>query len=92
MAWVEGHATWRSPATQRSVLAIVLAAFTCAHHPQPTVAFRTQYQVHYTNIRETPPPGTKSNADSTGKAVLWWKTLPEEVRQQWVRCLGTRLW
>jgi integrase len=26
-AWVEGHATWRSPATQRSVLAIVLAAF-----------------------------------------------------------------
>ena len=25
--WVESHATWQSPATQRSVLAIVLAAF-----------------------------------------------------------------
>ena len=26
-SWVESHATWRSPATQRSVLAVVLAAF-----------------------------------------------------------------
>ena len=25
--WMEGHTTWRSPATQRSVLAVVLAAF-----------------------------------------------------------------
>jgi integrase len=25
--WMEGHTTWRSPATQRSVIAVVLAAF-----------------------------------------------------------------
>ena len=36
-----------------------------AHHPEPTVAFRTQYQVHYQNVGEPAPPGTKSNEDST---------------------------
>lgn len=35
--WLESHATWRSPATKRSVIAVVLAAFNRAEEmPQPT--------------------------------------------------------
>ena len=60
-----------------------------AHNPQPTVAFRTQYQVHYWNIGEPAPPGTKSNAESTGQAVAWWNALPEAVRNDWTRYFGT---
>jgi hypothetical protein len=64
----------------------------CAHNPQPTVSFRTQYQVHYQRMGEPAPPGTKSNAESTGKAIAWWKALPESHRQLWIRYFGTRLW
>jgi hypothetical protein len=31
----------------------------CAHHPQPTVAFRTQYQLHYAALGEPAPPGDR---------------------------------
>jgi hypothetical protein len=62
-----------------------------AHHPQPTVAFRTQYQVHYQNIGEPAPPGTKTNQDSTGRAFGWWRSLPEEARRDWCSCLGISL-
>jgi hypothetical protein len=56
-----------------------------AHHPEPTVAFRTQYQIHYQAIGETPPPGTKSTADSIGKSDSWWRSLPPDVRNGWAR-------
>jgi hypothetical protein len=72
--------------------AILERRLPCAHNPQPTVAFRTQYQVHYANRGETPPPGSKSNAESTGKAMQWWRELPEPIRDQWRRRLGSRLW
>jgi hypothetical protein len=40
---------------------------------------------------EPPPPGTKTNAESTGKATLWWQSLPDEVRQKWQRYFSTRM-
>lgn len=63
-------------------------AFATAHSSQPTVAFRTQYQVHYQNIGEKAPPGTKSNQDSTGKAKQWWNSLPQDVRSEWSNYLN----
>jgi glycosyltransferase involved in cell wall biosynthesis len=59
-----------------------------AHNSKPTVAFRTQYQVHYGNIGEIAPPGTKSNDESTGRAIAWWNSLPEGVRGEWIRSFG----
>jgi glycosyltransferase involved in cell wall biosynthesis len=54
-----------------------------AHSRNPTVAFRTQYQVHYQNIGEKPPTGAKSNEESTGQAHQWWRSLPQDVRSEW---------
>jgi hypothetical protein len=62
--------------------------FTTAHNPQPTVAFRTQYEAHYRAIGEPPPPGAKSNADSTGVAYRWWQSLSAEDRAAWSRHMG----
>lgn len=59
-----------------------------AHNPEPTVAFRSQYQAHYQVIGEVPPPGAKSNAESTGRAQAWWNSLSPEERQQWSRLMG----
>ena len=67
--------------------AIKSRGFKTAHCSVPTVAFRTQYEVHYRNVGETPPPGTKSNADSTEKAIHWWCSLDEETRCYWERIL-----
>ena len=70
---------------------IVARRIPCAHNPEPTVAFRTQYQVHYSNLGEPAPPGAKSNADSTGKAMMWWNSLPEDVRNEWGRYFASPL-
>jgi len=70
---------------------IVARRIPCAHNPEPTVAFRTQYQVHYSNLGEPAPPGAKSNADSTGIAMMWWNSLPEDVRNEWGRYFGSPL-
>ena len=55
----------------------------CAHNPKPTVAYRTKFQVHYSNLGEPAPPGAKSNAESTGTAMIWWNSLPQHVRNEW---------
>jgi hypothetical protein len=67
---------WRAIQTRR---------YSCAHLPEPTVAFRTQYECHYQGLGEQPPPGTKSNAESTGKAFQWWNSLTAEQREDWER-------
>lgn len=59
-----------------------------AHSPEPTVAFRTQYEIHYQYVGETPPAGAKSNEGSTEKALQWWTTLPPEVQADWQRRMG----
>jgi glycosyltransferase involved in cell wall biosynthesis len=59
-----------------------------AHQNRPTVAFRTQYQVHYQNIGEPAPADVKSNEASTGQAARWWHSLPEDVRNDWSRFLA----
>ena len=61
--------------------------FSRAHLKDPTVAFSTQYKVHYENLSEEPPPHTKSNAESTGKAFQWWGSLSEGERQEWHKYL-----
>ncbi len=61
----------------------------CAHKPEATVAFRTQYDVHYTNIGEQPPEGTKTVDESTGKAYQWWLGLDEKDRDDWIRRITT---
>jgi glycosyltransferase involved in cell wall biosynthesis len=63
--------------------AIVARGMPTAHHPEPTVAFATQYAAHYTDIGEQAPEGSKSNQDSTGRANRWWHSLPEDVRADW---------
>jgi hypothetical protein len=68
--------------------AILSRQLPTAHSPQPTVAFRTQYQAHYRLTGEAAPPGAKSNEASTGKAVSWWNSLQEFVRQDWCNYLG----
>jgi glycosyltransferase involved in cell wall biosynthesis len=67
--------------------ALLAAGLKTAHHPHPTVAYRTPYQVHYRNFGEPAPPGTKSNEETSGKAHRWWHALPEEERQDWTRYL-----
>jgi hypothetical protein len=65
--------------------AILARKLSHAHNRQPTVAFRTQYQVHYQNIGEPAPAGTKANADTTGAADRWWASLPAPEREEWSR-------
>jgi glycosyltransferase involved in cell wall biosynthesis len=60
-----------------------------AHSPRPTVAFRTQYQVHYRIAGETPPPHAKSNAESIDRALGWWRALPEQQRDDWIKYFGS---
>jgi hypothetical protein len=69
--------------------AIVARQIPHAHHTRPSVAFRTRYQAHYANLGEAAPPGSKSNAESTGKAIAWWNALPEDVRHEWIRYFGS---
>jgi len=71
--------------------AIVARGFPRAHCRTPTVAFRTQYQIHYQNAREVPPPGTKTYSTSTGKAESWWLSLPPDTRLKWQRYFRTRV-
>lgn len=60
-----------------------------SHHPTPTVAFRTRYQVHYTAVGEVPPPGTVTIDETTGAAYRWWFGLPAGERDAWSRYLAT---
>jgi Glycosyl transferase family 2 len=62
---------------------IVARGVRSAHHSRPTVAYRTNYQVHYANLGEPAPAGAQSNEESTGKAMLWWNSLPPDVRTEW---------
>lgn len=55
-----------------------------AHHPPPTVAFRTQYKVHYARLGEQPPPDAKG-PESTEAAVKWWDALDPAQQQAWRR-------
>ena len=68
--------------------AIVKQGYLTAHDPQPTVAFRTQYQNHYQAIGEQPPPGLKTFTNSTGAAMRWWNSLPEGERNAWLARMG----
>ena len=61
--------------------------YTCAHYPLPTVAFRTQYQVHYEAIGEVPPGGAKGR-EATYQAYEWWQSLPADERHRWLIHLG----
>lgn len=56
-----------------------------AHNPEPTVAYRTRSHAHYWSIGEPAPAGAKSSVDSTSKAMAWWNSLPEGVRNEWGR-------
>lgn len=62
--------------------------FSTAHHSTTTVAFRTQYQVHYQRLGEIPPPETKTIEESTGSAFEWFFSLPPEVQAKWTKTLG----
>lgn len=59
-----------------------------AHHSEPTVAYRSQYHVHYEALGEAPPAEAKSNTESTGAAFAWWKSLSAEEQQAWSQQLG----
>ena len=67
--------------------ALLAGGLKTARNPQPTVAYRTPYQVHYRNIGEPAPAGAKSNEETAGKAQRWWHAQPESVRQDWIRYL-----
>jgi hypothetical protein len=70
---------------------IVARRIPCAHNPKPTVAFRTKEHVHYWSLGEPAPSGAKSNVESTGKALSWWNSLPEPVRNEWGRYFASPL-
>jgi glycosyltransferase involved in cell wall biosynthesis len=69
--------------------AIVRRGYRTAHdYPEPTVAFRTQYESHYLAIGEQPPPGSKTFAGGIGAAMQWWNSLPVEERNAWYERMG----
>ena len=75
-----------APACDRVMWASIRRrGLSCAHFAEPTVAFRTQYAVHYQNAGETPPAGVKSNEASTGTSAQWWQSLSPEERNEWNR-------
>lgn len=79
------------PVGDRAIWSVIQAlGLPCAHHSEPTVAFRTQYQEHYRHVGEEPPPESKSNEESTGKAMQWWANLAPPVKAEWERRMGFR--
>ena len=62
--------------------ALLARGLATAHHPQPTVAYRTPHQAHYRNIGEPAPPGTKSN-EGFEQSLCWWRQLPVAARRDW---------
>ncbi len=62
-----------------------------AHLAEPTVAFRSNYRVHYDALGETPPQGAIT-LDDMEKPRQWWYALPESERQDWLRYFATGLW
>ncbi len=69
---------------------VLSRGLTCSHHFRPTVAYRTQWQVHYHAVREPAPPGTKTNDENTGAAIRWWMSLPAQERDELQKRLGFR--
>lgn len=53
-----------------------------AHLPRPTLAFRTQYALHYRDRGERPPAGAKG-PETTDVAVHWWNGLSDAERRTW---------
>ena len=72
-------------ALTRPSFAVQARRFRLAHHPQPTVAYRTTFRVHYEGIGEAAPPGTRSNEDSTGRSIRWWHSLAEDERNRIIK-------
>jgi hypothetical protein len=70
--------------------AIKAQKFSCASSREPTVAYRTRYDVHYRNMREAPPADVKYVADFR-RVDTWWASLPAETQQRWQRYFGTRV-
>jgi len=77
---VGDHILWRT---------ICALGLSRAHCPKPTVAFRTQYEIHYRRAGRTPPPGFKS-AQTTNDAFKWWASLPPDVKADWERRMNLR--
>jgi hypothetical protein len=63
--------------------AICAAGLRCSAHDVPTVAFRTQYAVHYEAIGERAPAGSKTREDSTGPALEWLHAQQGERATMW---------
>jgi len=55
-----------------------------AHTDEPTLAFRTQYAVHYRNIREDPPPGAKE-IEELRPAILHYQSMSPKERMALLR-------
>jgi hypothetical protein len=80
-----------SPAGDRIIWNLIRSLqLPCAHHPEPTVAYRTQYASHYQRLGETPPPGMKTDTESVAKALQWWAALPRDEQDDWERRMGLR--
>jgi hypothetical protein len=80
------------PICDRIVWGVIRARrYPTAHSPVPTVAFRSQYQAHYRAVGEDPPPGAKSNAESTEHAAAWWRSLSAGERHRWSQQMGVTI-
>jgi hypothetical protein len=71
--------------------AVCNQGFTRAHHPEPTVAFRTRYAAHYVRVQRPAPPEAKTVAATSDAAMDWWKALPQDQKDHWWRFARTRL-
>ncbi len=63
--------------------AIVARQLSKAHSNQPTLAFRTQYSLHYVKAGEAPPSGAKTTRD-LGPAIAFWNAMSPDKRQRLV--------
>ncbi|MEE2760732.1 MAG: glycosyltransferase [Pseudomonadota bacterium] len=63
-----------------------------AHSSEPTVAFRTQYTVHYEHVGENPPKGSKLAENSTDASARWFLALEEDDRRAWQEYFASGKW
>ncbi len=64
----------------------------CSHNTEPTVAFRTSYEVHYKMIEAKPPVGFKADEETIIASANWWRALSKEERKSWTDFFTTGQW
>lgn len=63
------------------------ARLPCAHHAEPTMAFRSTYEADFRRLGEASPPNVKT-LNETDQPIRWLKSLPPRERRRIRQELG----